>query len=203
MCLRSIFLLLRVLFASLHLSSFLESRVFRQKDASKFWSFRKLMSSRATREMWWTTTTTKSLTWMTTIVRIVFNVVVYLLIVVVWRISSAINVSSRKLFVFWYVLNSYINVSLFNSRKFRFVFVSSFISCLTFVSLYASTRYYWRHLWKNDRFYNFIWLFEIVSEMTEKMLTKLTKKQYELMRKICFLWEISRTRFASLLNKRF
>jgi hypothetical protein len=95
------------------------------------------------------------------------------------------------------------DVLLFNFHKFRFVFVSSFINCLTFVSFYASTKYHWKHSWKSERFYNFIWLFEIVNELTEKMLTKLTKKRYEFRRKNCFLWEILRTRFAFLSSEKF
>jgi hypothetical protein len=39
---------------------------------------------------------------------------------------------------------------LFNSRRFRFVFVSSFINCLTFVSFYASTIYHWELLLLNS-----------------------------------------------------
>jgi hypothetical protein len=58
------------------------------------------------------------------------------------RISNAINVSSRKLLAFRYVLSSCVNVFLFNSRRFQFVFVSSFINCLTFVSFYASIKYH-------------------------------------------------------------
>jgi hypothetical protein len=210
MCFRSILLSLRaflslcVLFASIHFSSSsLESRASRQKDVLRFWSFRKLMSSRATHATWWTTMTTKNLTWMTTIVRIVFDVVVYQLIVVVSRILSATNVLDRKSRVFRYVVNSCVYDFLFNCRKFQFVFVSSFINCQTFVSFFASTKYRRKHSWKNERFYNFFWLFEIASEMIEKMLTKSTKKQYEFMKRNCFLWEISRTRFAFLSNKRF
>jgi hypothetical protein len=127
-----------------------------------------LKSFRVTRAMWWTTTTMKNRTWMTIIIRIVFDVVAYQLIVVDLRISRAINVLSRKLFAFRYVLNSFVDVFLFNSRKFRFVFESSFINCLTFVSFYASTIYHWKHLWKSDRFYNLIWLFEIASEIIKK-----------------------------------
>ncbi len=87
-------------------------------------------------------------------------------------------------------------------RRFRFVFASSFINCLTFVSLFASTRYQRKHSWKSERFYNFFWLFEIASEMTEKMLTRSTKRRYELMKRNCFLWEISRTRFAFLSSEK-
>jgi hypothetical protein len=199
---RSIFLFLRALFASLQLTRFLEFRAFWSKDALKFWSFRKLTSSRAINTLWWTTTTTKNRIWMTTIVRMLFDVVVYQLIVVVSRISFATNVSSRKLFVFRYFLNLCVDVFLFNSRKSRFVFVSSFINCLTFVSFHASTTYHWKHFWKSDRFYNFIWLFKIVSKIIEKMLTKLTKKRYEFMKKNCFLWKISRTRFTFLSNEK-
>jgi hypothetical protein len=94
------------------------------------------------------------------------------------------------------------DVSLFNSHRSRFVFVSSSINCLTLVSFYASTRYHWKHSWESERFYNFIWLYKIVSKMTEKMLTRLTKRRYELMRKNCFLWKISRTRFALLSSER-
>jgi hypothetical protein len=124
MCLRSIFLFLRVflllcvLFASIHFSSLsFESYAFRQKDALRFLSFRKLMNSRATRATWWTTMMTKNRTWMTTIVRIVFDVVVYQLIVVVSRVLSATNVLNRKSRVLRYVLNSCIDVFLFNSSQ--------------------------------------------------------------------------------------
>jgi hypothetical protein len=161
------------------------------------------MNSRAIRAIWWTTTTTKNLMWKTTIVRIVFDVVAYQLIVVVSRVSFVINVSSKKQFAFRYVLNSCVDISLFNFRRFWFVFVSSFINCLTFVSFYASTIYHWKYLWKSDRFYNFIWLFEIVNEVIEKTLTKLTEKRYEFMKRNCFLWRISRTHFAFLFHERF
>ncbi len=203
MCLRFVFLSLRVLFASFLLSTILEFRVSRQKDASRFWSFRKLRNSRVIRAMWWTRTTTKNRTWMTTIVRIVFDVVAYRLIVVVSRVSRATNVLSRKLFAFRYVLNSFVDVFLFNSRKSRFVFESSLINCLTLVSFYASTIYHWKYSWKSDRFNNLIWLFEIASEMIEKMLMRSIKKWYEFMNKNCFLWKISRTRFAFLFSERF
>jgi hypothetical protein len=209
MCLRSALLSLRaflslcVLFASIHFSSSsLESRAFRQKNALKFWSFRKLMSSRATRVTWWMTMTTKHLMWMTTIVRIVFDAVVYQLIVVVSRILSATNVLNRRSRVSRYVVNSCVYDFLFNCRRSQFVFVSSFINCQTFVSFLASTKYRRRHSWKSERFYNSFWLFEIASEMTEKMLTKSTKKRYEFMRRNCFLWKISRTRFAFLSSER-
>jgi hypothetical protein len=209
MCLRSAFLFLRVflslcvLFASIHFSSSsLESRALRQKDALRFWSFRKLMSSRATRVTWWMTMTTKHLMWMTTIVRIVFDAVVYQLIVVVSRVLSATDVLNKKSRVFRYVVNSCVYDFLFNCRRSQFVFVSSSINCQTLVSLFASTRYRRKHSWKSERFYNFFWLFEIASEMIEKMLTKSTKKWYELMKRNCFLWEISRTRFALLSNER-
>jgi hypothetical protein len=203
MCFRSILLFLRVLLSSLHFSSLLESRAFRQKDASRFWLFRKLMNSRVIRAMWWTTTTTRNLTWMTTIVRIVFNVVVFQLIVVVSRISSETNVLNRKSRVFRYVLNSCVYDFLFNYRRFRFVFISFFINCQTFVSFFASTKYQRKHSWRSERFYNFIWLFKIASEMIEKKLTKLTKKWYKFMKRNCFLWKISRTRFTFLSNERF
>jgi DNA polymerase elongation subunit (family B) len=137
------------------------------------------MSSRAIDTQWWTTTTTKNRMWKTTIVRIVFDVVVYQLIVVVSRVSSATDVLDKKLRVFWYVVSSCVVDSLFNSRRFRFVFVSSSINCRTFVSFYASIR-------------GFI----------EKMLMRLIKKRYELMKKNCFLWKISRNRFAFLLSER-
>jgi hypothetical protein len=210
MCLRSAFLSLRaflslcVLFASIHFSSSsLESRASRQKDALRFWSFRKLMSSRATRVTWWMTMTTKHLMWMTTIIRIVFDAVVYQLIVVVSRILSATNVLNRKSRVFRYVVSLYVYDILFNCRKFQFVFVSSFINCQTLVSFFASTKYQRKHSWKSERSYNFFWLFEIASEMIEKMLTKSIKKRYELMKRNCFLWKISRTRFAFLSSERF
>jgi hypothetical protein len=210
MCFRSTFLSLRVflslcvVFASIHFSSsLLESRALRQKNALRFWSFRKLMSSRATRVTWWTTMTTKLLMWMTTIVRIVFDVVVYQLIVVVSRILSATNVLNRRSRVSRYVVNSCVYDFLFNCRKFQFVFVSSFINCQTLVSFFASTKYRRKHSWKSERFYNSFWLFEIASEMTEKMLTKSTKRRYELIKRNCFLWKISRTRFAFLSNERF
>jgi hypothetical protein len=177
---------LRVLFASLHLSSLLEFRAFEQKNASKFSLFRTLMNSRAIRAMWWTTTTTRNLTWMTTIVRIIFDVVVYQLIVVVSRISFATNVLNRRSRVSRYVLNSCVYDSLFNCRRSRFVFVSSFINCQTFMSLFASTIYQRKHSWKSERFYNFIWLFEIASEMIEKMLTRSIKKRYKFMKRNCF-----------------
>ncbi len=95
------------------------------------------------------------------------------------------------------------DVSLFNFHRSRFIFVSSFVNCLTFVSFYVSMKYHWKHSWKSERFYNFIWLFEIMNELIEKILTKLTKKRYEFMKKNCFLWKILRTRFAFLLNERF
>jgi hypothetical protein len=148
-----------------------------------------LTSFRVIDKLWWMTTTTKNLTWMTTIVRIVFDVVVYQLIVVVSRILLAVNVLNKRLLAFRYVLNSSVDVFLFNFRRFRFVFESSFINCLTFVSFYASTIYRWRHLWKSDRFCNLTWLFEIVNEMIEKIRMRLTKKRYELMRKNCLLWK--------------
>ncbi len=75
------------------------------------------MSSRATRVTWWTTMTTKNLMWMTTIIRIAFDVVVYQLIVVVSRILSATNVLNRRSRVFRYVLSLCIDVSLFNSSQ--------------------------------------------------------------------------------------
>jgi hypothetical protein len=185
-CFRSTFLFLRVLFASLHFSSIFELRAFRQKDVSRFWSFRKLLNSRAICTMWWTTTTTRNLTRMTIIVRIIFDIIVFQLIVVVSRILSATNVLNRRSRVSRYIVNSCVDDSLFNFRRFRFVFVSLFINCKTFVSFFASTKYQQKHLWKNERFYNFIWLFEIVSEVIEKMLTKLTKKWYEFMKRNCF-----------------
>ncbi len=124
MCFRSALLLLRALlslcvsFASIHFSSSsLESLASRQKNALRFWSFRKLMSSRATRVTWWMTMTTKHLMWMTTIARIVFDAVVYQLIVVVSRILSAADVLDRRSRVFRYVLNSCIDVSLSNSSQ--------------------------------------------------------------------------------------
>jgi hypothetical protein len=209
MCFRSVFLSLRVflflcvLFASIHFSSSsLELCASRQKDVLRFRSFRKLMSSRATRVTWWTTMTTKNLMWMTTIVRIVFDVVVYYLIIVVSRILSATNVLNKRLRVSRYVVNSCVYDFLFNCRRSQFVFVSSFINCQTFVSFFASTRYREKHLWKSERFYNFFWLFKIASEMIEKMLMRSIKKRYELMKKNCFLWKISRTRFAFLSNER-
>jgi hypothetical protein len=199
-----VFLFLRALFASIHFSSsLLESHASLQKNVLRFWSFRKLMNSRATRATWWTTMMTKNLTWMTTIVRIVFDVVVYQLIVVVSRVLFATNVLDKRSRVFRYVVNSCVYDFLFNCRRFRFVFVSSFINCRTLVSLFASTRYQRKHSWKNERFYIFFWLFEIANEMIEKMLTKSTKRRDEFMRKNCFLWEISRTRFAFLSNERF
>jgi hypothetical protein len=134
--------------------------------------FPKLKSSRVTRAMWWTMTTTKNRTWMTTIVWIVFDVVAYRLIVVVSPVSRTINVLRRKLFAFRYVLSSFVDFFLSNSRKSRFVLESSLINCLTLVLFYASTIYHWRHLWKRDPFYNLTWLFEIPSEMIEKMLMK-------------------------------
>ncbi len=124
MCLRSAFLFLLaflslcVLFASIHFSSSsLEFHASRQKDALRFWSFRKLMNSRATRATWWTTMMTKNRTWMTTIVRIVFDFVVYQLMIVVSRILSATNVLNRRSRVFRYVLSLCIDVSLFNSSQ--------------------------------------------------------------------------------------
>ncbi len=208
-CFRSVLLFLRaflslcVLFASIHFSSSsLESQTCRQKDALRFWSFRKLMSSRATRATWWTTMMTKNRTWMMTIVRIVFDVVVYQLIVVVSRVLSATNVLNKRSRVSRYVLSSCIDVSYLILRRFRFVFTSSFINCLTFVSFFASTKYQRKHSWKSERFYNSFWLFEIASEMIKKMLTKSTKRRYELMKRNCFLWEISRTRFAFLSSER-
>ncbi len=124
MCFRStslfsrVFLSLCVLFASIHFSSSsLEFHASRQKDALRFWSFWKLMNSRVTRATWWTTMMTKNWTWMTTIVRIVFDVVVYQLIVVVSRILFATNVLNKKSRVSRYVLNLYIDVFLFNSSQ--------------------------------------------------------------------------------------
>jgi hypothetical protein len=149
---RSTFLFLRVFFASFYLTSFLEFRASRLNDALEFWLFRKLMSSRAIDTQWWTTTTTKNRMWKTTIVRIVFDVVVYQLIVVVSRVSFAINVLNKRSRVFRYVVNSCVVDFLFNFRKSRFVFVSSFINCQTLVSFYASIQYHWKHLWKNERF---------------------------------------------------
>jgi hypothetical protein len=136
------------------------------------------------------------------IVQIVFNIVVYQLIVVVSRASFAINVLNKKSRVFWYVVNSCVYDFLSNCRRSRFVFISSFINCQTFVSFFAWTRYQRKHSWKSERFYNFFWLFEIASEMIEKMLTRSTKKWYEFMKRNCFLWKISRTRFAFLLNEK-
>ncbi len=199
-----LFLSLHVLFALIHFSSSLfEFRAFRQRNVSRFWLFRKLMNSRVMRATWWTTTITKNLTWMIIIVRIIFDVIVYQLIVVISRVLFATNVLNKKSRVFWYVLNSCINVFLFNSRRFRFDFASSFINCLTFVSFYTSTKYQRKHLWKNQRFYNHIWLFEIASEMIEKILTNLTKQWYEFMKRNYFLWKILRTRFAFLSNETF
>jgi hypothetical protein len=193
MCFRSTFLFLRVflslcvLFASIHFSSSsLESRALRQKNVLRFWSFRKLMNSRATRVTWWMTMTTKFLMWMTTIVQIVFDVVVYQLIVVVSRILSATNVLNKRSRVFRYVVNLCVYDFLFNYRKSQFVFVSSFINCQTLMSFFASTKYRRRYSWKNERFYNFFLLFEIANEMIEKMLTKSTKKRYEFMKRNCF-----------------
>ncbi len=124
MCFRSALLFLRaflslcVSFASIHFSSSsLELFASRQKDVLRFWSFRKLMSSRATRVTWWMTMTTMHLMWMTTIVRIVFDAVVYQLIVVVSRVLPATDVLDRRSRVFRYVLNSCIDVSLFNSSQ--------------------------------------------------------------------------------------
>jgi hypothetical protein len=97
---RSFFLFLRAFLASFHLTSLLEFRAFRSNDASEFWSFRKLTSSRVIDKLWWTTTMTKNLTWMTTIVRIVFDVVVS-------RVLLAVNVLNKKLFTFRYVLSSW------------------------------------------------------------------------------------------------
>ncbi len=54
---------------------------------------------------------------MTTIVRIVFDVVVYQLIVIVSRILSATDVLNKRSRVFRYVLSSCINVFLFNSSQ--------------------------------------------------------------------------------------
>jgi hypothetical protein len=63
--------------------------------------------------------------WMTTIVWIVFDAVVYQLIVVVSRILSATDVLDRRSRVFRYVLSSCIDVFLFNfsqiSIRFRIV----------------------------------------------------------------------------------
>jgi hypothetical protein len=146
---------------------------------------------------------TKNLTWMTTIVRTVFDAVIYQLIVVVSRVLFATDILNKRSRVFRYVVNSCVYDSLFNCRKSRFVFVSSFINCQTFVSFFASTKYQRRHSWKNERFYNSFWLFEIASEMIKKMLTKSTKRRYEFMKRNCFLWKISRTRFAFLSNERF
>jgi hypothetical protein len=115
----------------------------------------------------------------------------------------AADVLDRRSRVFRYVVNSCVYDFLSNCRRSQFVFVSSFISCQTFVSLFASTKYQRRHSWKSERFYSSFWLFEIASEMIEKMLTKSTKKRYEFMRRNCFSWEISRTRFAFLSSERF
>ncbi len=125
------------------------------------------------------------------------------MIVVVSWILSATNVLNKRSRVFRYVVNLCVYIFLFNCRRFRFVFVSSFINCQTFVSFFASTRYQRKHLWKNERLYNFFWLFEIANEMTEKILTKLTKKRYELIKRNRFLWEISRSRFTFLSNEKF
>jgi hypothetical protein len=76
----------------------------------------------------------------------------YQLIVVVSRVSSATNVLNKRSRVFRYVVNSCVADSLFNSRRSRFVFVSSSINCRTLVSFYASIKYHWRHLWKSERF---------------------------------------------------
>jgi hypothetical protein len=75
------------------------------------------MSFRATRATWWTTMMTKNRTWMTTIVRIVFDAVVYQLIVVVSRILSATDVLNKRSRVFRYILSSCMNVFLFNSSQ--------------------------------------------------------------------------------------
>jgi hypothetical protein len=112
----------------------------------------KIDEFRAIDTQWWTTTTTKNRMWKTTIVRIVFDVVVYQLIVVMSRISFATDVLNKRSRVFRYVVSSCVVDFLFNSRRFRFVFVSSFISCRTLVSFYALIRYHWRHLWKSERF---------------------------------------------------
>jgi hypothetical protein len=124
MCFRSTFLFLRVflslcvLFTSIHFSSSsFESHASRQKDALRFWSFRKLMRFRATCATWWTTMMTKNRTWMMTIVRIVFDAVVYQLIVVVSRILSATDVLNRRSRVSRYILNSCIDIFLFNSSQ--------------------------------------------------------------------------------------
>jgi hypothetical protein len=127
----------------------------------------------------------------------------YQLIVVVSRVLSATNVLNRRSRVSRYVVSSCVYDFLSNCRRSQFVFVSSSISCQTFVSLFASTRYQRKHSWKSERFYNSFWLFEIASGMIEKMLTKSTKKRYEFIKRNCFSWEISRTRFAFLSNERF
>jgi hypothetical protein len=56
------------------------------------------------------------------------------------------NVLNKRLRVFQYVVNSCVNDSLFNFRKFWFVFVSSFINCRTLKLLFALTRYQRKHL---------------------------------------------------------
>jgi hypothetical protein len=198
MCLRSIFLSLRVflflcvLFASIHFSSSsFKSHALRQKDALRFWSFRKLMSSRATRATWWTTMMTKNRTWMTTIVRIVFDVVVYQLIVVVSRVLSATNVLNKKSRVSRYVLNSCINIFLFNSSqisiRFRIVVYQlsdvrvalrvDEISTKTFIKKRAILQFFlivWdreRNDWKN------------VDEIDKKMI-RIHEKKFFFMRNI-------------------
>jgi hypothetical protein len=70
------------------------------------------------------------------------DAVVYQLIVVVSRISSATDVLDRRSRVSRYVVSSCVADSLFNSRRFRFVFVWSSINCRTLVSFYASIRYH-------------------------------------------------------------
>jgi hypothetical protein len=115
----------------------------------------------------------------------------------------ATNVLDRKSRVFWYVLNSCIDVSLFNSSqisiRFRIVVYQLSDVRVVFRVDEISTKTFM----KKRTILQFFWLFEIASEMIEKMLTRSTKKRYELMKRNCFLWKISRTRFAFLSNERF
>jgi hypothetical protein len=152
MCLRSAFLFLRVLFRVV--SSDITSRISRIliKRRFKILIVSKIDEFSRDRHAVMNDDDDENRMWKTIIVQIVFNVVVYQLIVVLSRISFATNVLNKRSRVFRYVVNSCVADFLFNSRKSRFVFVSSFINCRTLVSFYASIRYHWRHLWKNEQF---------------------------------------------------
>jgi hypothetical protein len=161
------------------------------------------MNSRATRATWWTMMMTKNRTWMTIIVQIVFDVVVYQLIVVVSRILLATDVLNKKSRVSRYVLNSCIIVFLFNSSqisiRFRIVVYQLFdvrvvlrvdeISTKTFMNKRKILQFFLT-VWDRERN---DW--ENVDEIDKKTIRAHEKK--------LFFMKISRTRFAFLSSEKF